>query len=213
MKKIGIIGSGEVAKALAKGFVKYGYPVMIGSRNRTKLQELQKETQAQTGDFEQVAEFGDIIILSVKGDAAESVVSNLRELLQNKVVIDTTNPIAEIPPTNGVIHYFTTLEESLMEKLQKRSPAALFVKAFNSVGSPFMINPPFDSKPTMFICGNDGTAKKEVREILDKFGWETEDMGNVESARAIEPLCILWCIPGMRENKWQHAFKLLKLKM
>ena len=162
MKKIGIIGSGEVAKSLAKGFIKYGYPVMIGSRNRTKFQELQKETQAQTGDFEQVAEFGDIIILSVKGDAAESVVSNLKELLTNKIVIDTTNPIAEIPPTNGVIHYFTTLEESLMEKLQKRSPAALFVKAFNSVGSPFMVNPPFDSKPSMFICGNDSTAKKEV---------------------------------------------------
>ncbi|MBK5278144.1 MAG: DNA-binding protein, partial [Bacteroidia bacterium] len=66
-------------------------------------------------------------------------------------------------------------------------------------------------KPTMFICGNDNEAKKAVTTILDQFGWETADFGLVESARAIEPLCMLWCIPGMVRNEWQHAFKLLKM--
>jgi hypothetical protein len=64
--------------------------------------------------------------------------------------------------------------------------------------------------PTMFICGNDEDAKKTVTNVLASFGWETEDMGRVEAARAIEPLCILWCIPGFIRNQWQHAFKLLK---
>jgi len=49
-----------------------------------------------------------------------------------------------------------------------------------------------------------------VREILTQFGWETEDMGGVEAARAIEPLCMLWCIPGLLRNSWSHAFKLLR---
>jgi predicted dinucleotide-binding enzyme len=62
----------------------------------------------------------------------------------------------------------------------------------------------------MFICGNDGAATKTVTEILDRFGWEAADMGTVEGARAIEPLCVLWCIPGLLRNEWNHAFKLLR---
>ena len=104
------------------------------------------------------------------------------------------------------------MESSLMERLQKIAPKARFVKAFNSVGNLFMVNPSFpDGKPTMFICGNDSGAKKEVTSILDQFGWETADFGFAESAQAIEPLCILWCIPGMIRNEWKHAFKLLKM--
>jgi 8-hydroxy-5-deazaflavin:NADPH oxidoreductase len=210
MKKIGILGSGIVAKTLASGFNKQGYSIMLGSRDKIKRDEIKKETGALTGTFEEVAAFGDIIVFAVKGTASESVISSLSSELSGKTIIDTTNPIAEMPPVNGVIRFFTTLEESLMERLQKLAPNANFVKAFNSVGNAFMVEPSFELKPSMFICGNNFTAKKEVSEILEKFGWETEDMGNMESARAIEPLCMLWCIPALREQKWNHAFKLLK---
>ena len=74
-----------------------------------------------------------------------------------------------------------------------------------------MVNPDFGgTQPTMFICGNDAQSKGEVKEILSTFGWDVEDMGGVEAAGAIEALCRLWCIPGFRENRWVHAFKLLK---
>ena len=74
-----------------------------------------------------------------------------------------------------------------------------------------MVNPEFGgAKPTMFICGADDAAKGEVKSLLADFGWEIEDMGGVQAARAIEPLAMLWCIPGFRENRWSHAFKLLK---
>jgi predicted dinucleotide-binding enzyme len=130
---------------------------------------------------------------------------------KNKVVIDATNPIAAAPPENGVLKFFTTLDESLMERTQKSIPDAKLVKAFNSTGNAFMYKPKFPGGiPSMFICGNDEDAKKTVADILTSFGWETEDMGKIESARAIEPLCILWCIPGMIRNQWSHAFKLLK---
>ncbi len=133
------------------------------------------------------------------------------ENLKGKKVVDVTNPIADGPPVNGVLRFYTTLDESQMERLQRAYPEARFVKAFNSVGAACMVNPTFQGgKPTMFICGNDETAKKSVTKILDQFGWETEDMGRAEAARAIEPLCMLWCIPGFARNDWVHAFKLLR---
>jgi hypothetical protein len=211
MKKIGIVGSGIVAKMLAAGLNKHGYLIMLGSNDKVKREQLNKETGLFTGTFEEAASFGEIIILAVKGTAAEKVISTIKEQLSGKTVIDTTNPIADKPPVNGVIQYFSSLEESLMERLQKTAVKADFVKAFNSVGNAFMIDPEFELKPTMFICGNNVSAKKEVSVLLENVGWEVEDMGNAESARAIEPLCILWCIPGLLQNKWNHAFKLLKI--
>jgi hypothetical protein len=64
--------------------------------------------------------------------------------------------------------------------------------------------------PTMFICGNNEAAKKTVHGLLVAFGWEVDDMGGAEAARAIEPLCMLWCLPGFLHNDWSHAFKMLR---
>lgn len=214
MKKIGIIGSGIVAQTLGTGFLKHGYQVMLGTRNKSKLADWQKGTGTDglIGSFAEAAKFGEIVVLAVKGTIAKDVLSLMGyENLRDKTVIDTTNPIADAPPANGVLKFFTNLDKSLMEELQGAVPNANFVKAFNSVGNAFMINPSFESKPTMFICGNNENAKKEVSKIIDQFGFETADFGLVESARAIEPLCMLWCITGLLKNEWTHAFKLLKL--
>jgi 8-hydroxy-5-deazaflavin:NADPH oxidoreductase len=213
MAKVGILGSGDVGKTLAKGFLKHGYQVSIGSDHPEKLTEFKSENpQIEIATFEQTAQSGDIVVLSVKGTVAEKIIEKVKKYLSGKTVIDTTNPIADAPPQNGVLRFFTNLDESLMERLQKVAPDAQFIKAFNSVGSGLMINPDFrnNTKPTMFICGNNDDAKKKVYEILERFGFETEDMGKAESARAIEPLCMLWCIPGFLRNEWAHAFKLLK---
>ncbi|HWS19850.1 MAG TPA: NAD(P)-binding domain-containing protein [Nitrososphaera sp.] len=213
MTRVGILGSGDVGKTLAKGFLKHGYEVAIGSDHAEKLADFKGENpQMETSTFEQAAQSGDIVVVCVKGTVAEKIIEKVKKYLSGKTVIDTTNPIADAPPQNGVLKFFTSLDESLMERLQRIAPDAQFVKAFNSVGSGLMINPDFrdNTKPTMFICGNNDDAKKKVFEILERFGFETEDMGKAESARAIEPLCILWCIPGFLRNEWAHAFKLLK---
>jgi 8-hydroxy-5-deazaflavin:NADPH oxidoreductase len=215
MEKIGILGSGVVAQALANGFLKHGYEVKLGTSNPEKLNEWKSKagTATSIGSFADAALFGEIVVLAVKGTAALEAVEKANvSSLSGKTVIDTTNPIAELPPQNGVLKFFTDFNQSLLEQLQKTYPSVNFVKAFNSVGSPLMVNPKLPGgKPSMFICGNNQNAKDEVKTILDKFGWGTEDMGQVESARAIEPLCILWCIPGFQKNQWTHAFKLLKL--
>jgi len=211
--RIGIIGSGDVAQSLAAGFLKHGHTVVVGTRHVEKLADWRTENpQGGVGSFADAAASAEVVVLAVKGTAASDA---LRQAggsnLDGKVVIDATNPIADAPPDHGVLKFFTTLDDSLMERLQREHPGARFVKAFNSVGNDVMVNPHFEGgPPTMFICGNHDAAKWTVKGILDQFGWETADMGTVEAARVIEPLCILWCIPGFLRNEWTHAFKLLK---
>jgi predicted dinucleotide-binding enzyme len=213
MKKIGIIGSGVVGTTLADGFLKYGFQVFIGTRTVVRLDDWMSEREnIVSGSFAEAAEFGDMLVLAVKGSKAADALSMAGAAsLDGKTIIDATNPIADAPPDHGVLKFFTSLDRSLMEELQAKFPGANFVKAFNSVGNAFMVNPKLESTPSMFICGNNENAKEEVRAILDLFGWEIEDMGTAEAARAIEPLCKLWCIPGLLENRWTHAFKLLKM--
>ncbi|HXR39861.1 MAG TPA: NAD(P)-binding domain-containing protein [Terracidiphilus sp.] len=211
--KIGVLGSGGVANVLASGFLKHGHQVTIGSRTPDKLVDWAAQNPGgNTGTFAAAATFGELLVLAVKGSAAaEALRLAGAENLAGKAVVDACNPIADAPPDHGVLRFFTNLDESLMERLQREFAGAHFVKAFNSVGAASMVNPRFaGGKPTMFICGNSEAAKKQVGEILDQFGWETADMGGVEAARAIEPLCMLWCIPGFTRNEWTHAFKLLK---
>ncbi len=213
-KKIGILGSGIVGQTLANGFLKYGAEVKIGTRDFEKLKDwlAKAGVGASIGSFSEAANFGEIIVLCSKGSVASEVLTLAGiNSLNGKTIIDTTNPISEIPPQNGVLNFFTSYNESLMESLQKKAPKANFVKCFSSVGSSLMVNPQFKGgRPSMFICGNENSSKKQVKEILDTFGWDSEDMGTVEAARAIEPLCILWCIPGFLSQSWTHAFKLLK---
>jgi predicted dinucleotide-binding enzyme len=207
MKKVAVLGSGAVGITLAKGFEKHGYPVIMGTQHPEKKVDWKGELTT----FAAAAEKADILVLVVKGGVAEDVAKTIAPHASGKTVIDATNPIADAPPQKGVLKFFTNLDDSLMERLQRLVPQANFVKAFNSVGNALMVDPQFkDGPPTMFICGDNDQAKAEVVAILKKFGWEIEDMGPAEAARAIEPLCMLWCIPGFARNQWTHAFKLLK---
>lgn len=212
--RIGVLGSGIVAQTLAAGFLKHGYETTIGTREPSKLADWKAANpKALVGSFSEAAAFGEVVVLAVKGAAAiEALRLAGSAHLSGKVVIDSCNPIADAPPDHGVLKFFTTLDQSLMEQLQREFADARFVKAFNSVGSARMVNPQFAGgiRPTMFLCGNDNAAKATVAEILEKLGWEPADMGSVEAARALEPLCILWCIPGFIRNEWTHAFKLLR---
>ena len=212
--RIGVIGSGQVGQTLSDGFATHGHEARIASRSPEKLAAFSKSSGVATGTFADVAAWADAIVLAVKGDAAEEA---LREAgapnLVGKLVIDTTNPIAHEPPEDGVLRLFTSPNESLMERLQAAHPEAKFVKAFNSVGSALMVGPAFPggARPTMFYCGDDDGAKAMVATILEAFGWDAADMGTAKAARAIEPLCQLWCIPGFRNNEWaNHAFAVLK---
>jgi predicted dinucleotide-binding enzyme len=211
--KIGVLGSGAVGQTLASGFLKHGHEVTVGTRDRTKLDDwAMQNLRGKISGFADAARFGEVLVLAVQGKVAAEVLHLAgADALAGKLVIDATNPIAQAPPVNGVLRFFTDINESLMERLQREFPGVRLVKAFNSVGADRMVDPTYAAgKPTMFICGNDDDAKRAVRAILDEFGWDTADMGKVEAARAIEPLCMLWCIPNFLRNERTHAFALLK---
>ena len=212
--KIGILGSGTVGKTLAKGFLGQGHEVMLGTRDPQKpdVEKWLAETPgAQTGTFADTAAFGELVVLATKGTVAD----NALELagagnLAGKTILDATNPIADTPPIDGILQFITGPNESLAEQLQDKFPRSHIVKAFNSVGAGRMVNPSYQQgTPTMFYCGNDPGAKAQVSAIIESFGWEPFDCGGIIAARALEPLCILWCLPGFQHNQWTHAFKLL----
>jgi len=210
---IGIFGSGAVGKTLASGLSKKGHPVMIGSRNTSKLADISNQDQVQCGSYADTAAFGDILILAVKGAAAVEVITSIDPaLLKGKTIIDTTNPIrSDVLPKNGVLQFFTGPNNSLMEQLQEAVPDAHFVKAFNSIGSSLMVDPDFNGvKPTMFICGDNDQSKVQVSALCETLGFEPYNIGQKESAGALEALCILWCQPGFAKNDWRHAFKMLQ---
>jgi 8-hydroxy-5-deazaflavin:NADPH oxidoreductase len=209
--KIGIIGSGTVAQTLAAGFLEDKHDVMLGTGSPQKLDAFRaKHAGAKVGSFDETASFGELVVLAVKGDAAEKIVAGVATKIANKPVADTTNPLDGKPPVDGVLSYFTGPNDSLLERLKRVAPEAQWVKCWSSVGAPGMVRPKLaGGPPTMFICGDD-KAKAVVKPLLEAFGWSSADMGPIIAARAIEPLCILWCIPGFRENSWSHAFHLLK---
>ncbi len=214
MTKIAILGSGPVGAALAKGFLDNGHSVMRASREPAKLEEWKSAAkgEASVGTFVDATAWGEVVVLAVKGTVAESLVGDLASSLAGKTVIDATNPISDEKPDQGVLRYFTAQNESLMERLQAKVPAAKFVKAFNSVGNAFMIKPPFKPQASMPICGDDTGAKVQVTEILTAFGWHTVDFGGAPAARPIEALCQLWCAPGLNGGSWTHALRWLSLE-
>lgn len=208
--KVGVLGSADVGQTLSKGFQRHGHEVQIGTRNPAKLAEFTAATGIPAGTLSDVAHWAELVVLSIHGSAAEAAVQDLAGALARKVVIDTTNPLSDAAPVDGVLQSYLGPNESQLERLQARVPSAKFVKAFNSVGSERMVNPAFaGGPPTMFFCGSDAGARETVRNILVQFGWEPCDMGTAVAARAIEPLAMLWCIPGFLRDSWTHAFKVL----
>lgn len=208
--KVGVLGSGDVGKALGAGFAGLGHEVKIGSRDPEKLKDWVEKTgsKASAGTFAEAAAFGEILVLATLWSGTEHAIQ-LAEVknFSGKVVIDTTNPLS----FEGGPHLALGHTDSGGEQVQRWLPAARVVKAFNIVGHAHMVHPDFPGgPPDMFICGNDDEAKKTVTGILKDFGWPAIDIGGIEGARLLEPLCILWVGYGIRTGTWNHAFKLLR---
>jgi predicted dinucleotide-binding enzyme len=213
-KKIGVLGSGVVGRTLAEGFLKHGYEVMLGTRDPDRGEVpswVEAHPGAKAGTFRETVIFGEIVVLAVKGSVVEEVIDQAGpDHLTGKILIDATNPLASEKPVNGILTFSTGPNESLGEKVQSLLPNTHVVKAFNSVGSALMINPKFEQgTPNMFVCGNNPDAKVVVSGICAQFGWEPYDCGDIAASRALEPLCMLWCLPGFLRNDWRHAFKML----
>lgn len=211
--RVGILGTGDVGKAFGRGFVTLGHDVKMGSRepNNEKAAAWAKELggRATTGTFAEAAEFGDLVVLATLGVANEQALRLAGiECFAGKVVIDATNPLDF---TGGRPRLAVGHSDSGGEQVQRLLPQAHVVKAFNTVGNAHFFRPSFPGgPPDMFFCGNDAEAKKTVEKLLQDFGWSSVDLGEIESARYLEPMCMVWVLHGIRSNTWNHAFKMLR---
>jgi predicted dinucleotide-binding enzyme len=209
---VGILGTGDVGKALGRGFVTLGHAVKMGARDGRKAVGWAKEAGAlaSAGTFADAASFGELVVLATLGVANESALTLAGpEKLRGKVVIDATNPLdfgGGMPPTLAV-----SGNDSAGERVQRLLPDAYVVKAFNTVGNSFMFRPEFPGgPPDMFIAGNDAEAKKKVTAILKDFGWGVVDVGGIESSRYLEAMCMVWVLSAIRTSNWNQAFKMLR---
>jgi 8-hydroxy-5-deazaflavin:NADPH oxidoreductase len=212
--RVGVLGSGEVGRRLAEGFSARGHAVMIGSRDPSKA-ELRDwlsgdGSGVEAGSFEQAAAHGELIVLAVLGSAAEEAIADAGpDNFRGKIVIDAMNPLdfsGGFPPKLSI-----SGEDSLGERVQRALPDARVVKAFNTIGNPYFVDPSFsEGQPTMLIAGDDQEAKDTVRDVLTDFGWsDTVDIGGIEGSRELEAICIVWVKIGGARGAWDHGFRLL----
>ena len=209
-----MLGSGEVGRRLAEGFRSRGHEVMIGSRDPSKpeLREWVASAGAgvEAGTFTEAAAHGDLLVLAVFGSAAEEVIADAGpDNFSGKVVIDAMNPLDfsdGFPPKLSI-----TGEDSLGERVQRSLPDAKVVKAFNTIGNTYFVEPRFsEGQPTMLIAGDDEAAKGTVADVLADFGWSDPlDIGGIEGSRELEAICIAWVKIGGARGAWDHGFKLL----
>lgn len=212
--RVGVLGSGEVGRRLAAGFRSRGHDVIIGSRdpNKSELREWLSGEGAgiEAGTFAQAAEHGELLVLAVLGNAADEVIADAGpENFSGKVVIDAMNPLdfsVGFPPKLSI-----TGEDSLGERVQRALTDAKVVKAFNTIGNPYFVDPKFsEGNPTMLIAGDDEGAKRTVGDVLADFGWpDPIDIGGIEGSRELEAICIAWVKIGGARGSWDHGFKLL----
>ena len=199
--RIGILGSGVVGQALARGLARHGHEVRIGTR-KDAVEDL------PIGSPGEVVESAELVFLSVLGTAAVDVASGVREQLRGKVLIDTTNPLDFSSGRPGL---FVGHTDSLGERVQRAVPEAHVVKAYNTVGNTLMVDPDLPGgPPSMFIGGESAQAKAAVSELLETTGWDVIDLGGIEASRCLEPMCIAWVLYGARAGTWDHAFRLLR---
>jgi predicted dinucleotide-binding enzyme len=208
--KIGILGSGPAGRTLATGFLARDHAIMIGSRKPAKLHEWVEETghNARAGTFAETAQFGDLVVLSVNGRAAEDVIRLARiDNLRGKIVLDASDPLDFSSGRPGL---FVGTTDSLGESIQRLIPNSYVVKGLNIVQADVMINPSLTGgEPDMFIAGDSDEAKQTVTKLLEEFGWPVIDMGGIESARWLEALSLAWVVYSHRTGKTHHAFKLV----
>jgi 8-hydroxy-5-deazaflavin:NADPH oxidoreductase len=207
---IGVLGTGDVGKALGNAFLATGHSVRMGSREAGSEKAAAWAAQASAGTFAEAAAFAELAVLATLWSGTENALQLAGpDALAGKIVVDATNPLIYSPghaPQLALGH-----SDSGGEQVQRWLPKARVVKAFNTVGYAHFYQPDFPGgPPDMFICGNDDAAKRTVTEILLSFGWPSIDTGGIEGARLQEPLCVLWVGYAMRYQSTGHAFKLLR---
>jgi predicted dinucleotide-binding enzyme len=187
LKTIGLIGAGHIGSQLARLAVQHGYNVVVSnSRGPQTLTELVRELGplARAGTPAEAAEAADIVVVTIP-------LKNISDVpvapLAGKIVIDTNN---YYPQRDGRIAELDKEESTTSELLQRHLPASKVVKAFNHIYAAALTT---DGQPAgtpnrraLAIAGNDADAKRVVAQLIDRFGFDTVDMGPLSESWRIQ---------------------------
>ena len=185
---ISIIGTGNMASALAGRALAGGNAVEIVGRDPVKAKELAAALGGATVGMTDTAPAGDIVILAVPYASAAAVIGQYGDALHGKVVVDITNPIT--PDLSG----FLTLQGTFgAQEIAKEAPAgAHVVKAFNTLPSDVLAAGSAEVRPLdVFIAGDDAEAKVSVSAFVESLGMRPLDTGPLAMARALEHATLL----------------------
>ncbi len=204
--KIGIIGSGNVGKALAGASVKAGHSVTIASRDAEHARAAAEATGATPAvSTKEAVKGADIVILAIPATAVDDVVAGLGNVLDGLAVVDVTN---RVNPQNPA----AVLDGSSMsEYIQTLVPYAHAIKAFNTVLAARQANPVVDGIALDgFVAGDDESAKKKVLELVGSMGLRPIDAGPLVMARALEAMALLNIMLQIKNSwPWQSGWKLV----
>ena len=173
--KVGVLGTGVVGQTLGGKLVSLGHHVVMGARqagnDKATAWAAAAGPSASAGTFADAAVHGDLIVNATAGTGSlEALEAAGSENLAGKVLVDVANALdfsGGMPPSLSVCN-----TDSLGEQIQRRFPEARVVKTLNTVNADVMVQPGIvPGGHTMFLCGNDPTAKQEVRALLESFGW------------------------------------------
>jgi predicted dinucleotide-binding enzyme len=204
--RIAIIGAGNVGGALGTRWTQRGHEVVFGSRDphSEKMQKLLAATGAGAAGIRDAVADAAVVVLATPWDATQGCIVAAGDLT-GKIVLDATNPLQNMQLALG----HTT---SAAEQVTVWADGAAVVKAFNSTGAGNMLNPDYaGQKPTMFLCGNNASAKQVIGGLIEEIGFEAVDAGPLTSARYLEPLAALWITLAYAQGLGPNiAFKLLR---
>jgi predicted dinucleotide-binding enzyme len=208
---ISVLGTGSVGQALATKLVSLGHKVFMGTRNiENSLNKtepdgwgnpavgswIKNNPEVQLCTYKEAVQQGcDLIVFAMNGNAAFDCLNAVGEdLLNGKTMIDISNPLdfsKGFPPSLTICN-----TDSLAEKIQAKFPDLKVVKSLNTMSNPVMVNPALiPGDHTVFISGNDETAKSQVVSLLNSFGWKNDniiDLGDITTARGTEMMLPVW---------------------
>jgi 8-hydroxy-5-deazaflavin:NADPH oxidoreductase len=199
MKSIAILGTGSVGRSIGTKMIQLGHAVRMGSRTADNINAVQwagsHGEQASAGTFSDATKFGDLIFNCTNGASALEILPQAGEdSLKDKILVDVSNPLdfsRGMPPI--LIPEFANTT-SLGEVIQERFPVLRVVKTLNMVNCDVMVDASIPGgESTMLLCGNDESAKAEVKSILNQFGWtDIIDLGGITGSRGMEMMLPAW---------------------
>ncbi len=209
---VAILGTGQVAIDLAKGFISRGHSVAFGTRDvqGERAVNAMAAVAGSTAElYKQAAANADMAVLATSWSGTQNAAKLTgNAALKGKLLIDVTNPLDF---STGKPQLALAYPHSAGQSIQSWLPDAKVVKAFNIITSTRMVDPHFtDGQADMLIAGNDATAKLQTSELLKAFGWRSAiDMGDISKSYLLEALAMIWIEYGVSRNHWSHGWSLL----